>query len=120
MQYYILSYSISWVHMMGFFLFFRGLGTGHDLRLGFIFCLIFLCIQLCLMQHLKLKKKHVVLFLTPTYKLVGLGALLPCIENANPNPQQNDYYLTCLPHSSLIPLLIRQRITRKPNLLLTS
>ena len=65
------------------------------------------------------------LLLTPTYKLVGLGALLPCIEDANPIPQQNDYYLTCLPHwqpshGSLIPLLILQRITRKANLLLTS
>ena len=38
------------------------------------------------------------LLLTPTYKLVGLGALLPWIEDANPIPQQNDYYLTCLRH----------------------
>ena len=65
------------------------------------------------------------LLLTPTYKLVGLGALLPCTENATSNPQQNDYYLTCLPHwqpshGSFTPLLILQRITRKPNLLLTS
>ena len=65
------------------------------------------------------------LLLTPTYKLVGLGALLPCIEDANPIPQQNDYYLTRLPHwqpshGFLIPLLILQCIARKPNLLLTS
>lgn len=54
-----------------------------------------------LCKNLKYNEKHVVLLLTPTYKLVGLGSLSPCTENSNPYPQYN-YYLTCLPYCIII------------------